>query len=199
MEITMFGTPIDIGMLTGVRQIDPAYSEVSFTVRHLMVRVRGGFTRFSGTITVGNKPAHSGVRARVDTASVDTRNAARDEQVRAVGFLDTENHPTASFESARVRRKDGGYVVEGQLTIRGEMRTAAFDLFPLGVDTDASGWARGIPSLLPYQPFPVRCDGRCASARRTCADRRHRHAGSGDPGGQGALTLLRKGRAWKDP
>ncbi|MER6129779.1 YceI family protein [Streptomyces sp. NPDC001795] len=138
----MSGTPVDIGMLTGVWQIDPAYSEVSFTVRYLMVRVRGGFTRFSGTITVGDEPGRSSVRAEVDTTSVDTRNAERDEQVRAGGFLDTENHPTASFESARVGRKDGRYVVEGQLMIRGAMRTVAFDLFLLGVETDGSGWAR---------------------------------------------------------
>ncbi|MEU5540293.1 YceI family protein [Streptomyces sp. NPDC020362] len=138
----MFGTPVDIGMLTGVWQIDPAHSEVSFTVRHLMARVRGGFTRFSGTITVGDEPARSSVRAEVDTTSVDTRNAERDEQVRAAGFLDSDNHPTSSFASARVSRKDGRYVVEGQLTIRGATRTVRFDLFPLGVDTDASGGTR---------------------------------------------------------
>ncbi|ANP56907.1 polyisoprenoid-binding protein YceI [Streptomyces griseochromogenes] len=138
----MIGTPVDIGRLTGVWRIDPAHSEVSFTVRHLMVRVRGGFTRFSGTITVEDEPDRSGVRAQVDTASVDTRNARRDEQVRGADFLDSESHPTASFESARVSRKDGRYVVEGQLTIRGEMRTVAFDLFLLGVDTDASGGTR---------------------------------------------------------
>ncbi|MFF3689756.1 YceI family protein [Streptomyces sp. NPDC002187] len=46
----MLAASVDIDRLTGVWQIRPAQSEVGFTVRHLMVRVRGGFTRFSGTI-----------------------------------------------------------------------------------------------------------------------------------------------------
>ncbi|NUK50142.1 YceI family protein [Streptomyces lunaelactis] len=138
----MLATPVDIGRLTGVWQIDPAHSEVGFTVRHLMVRVRGGFARFSGTITVADEPVQSSVWAEIDTTSVDTRNAERDERLHTADYLDTDNHPTASFESSRVGRKDGRYIVEGQLTIRGEMRPVAFDLFLLGVDTDASGWTR---------------------------------------------------------
>ncbi|MEU6065033.1 YceI family protein [Streptomyces sp. NPDC047082] len=141
-KITMLGTPVDIDRLTGVWRIDPAHSEVGFTVRHLMVRVRGGFTRFSGTITVAENPARSGVRAEVDTTSVDTRHAGRDTRLRSADYLDSDRHPTASFESCRVGRKDGRYIVEGQLTIRGEMRPVTFDLFLLGVDTDASGGTR---------------------------------------------------------
>lgn len=138
----MLAAPVDIDQLTGVWQIDPAHSEVGFIVRHLMARVRGGFTRFSGTITVGTEPARSSVRAEVDTKSVDTRNAERDERVRSADFLDSDNHPTACFRSSGIRRKDGRFVVDGQLTVRGVTRPVAFDLFPLGVDTDASGATR---------------------------------------------------------
>ncbi|MGW1290609.1 YceI family protein, partial [Streptomyces sp. NPDC002586] len=63
MEIIMLAAPVDFDQLTGVWQIGLVHSQVDFTVRHLMIRMRGGFTRFSGTITVGNEPARSSVRA----------------------------------------------------------------------------------------------------------------------------------------
>lgn len=138
----MLATPVKIEQLTGVWQIDPGHSEVGFHVRHLMARVRGGFTRFSGTIAIGDEPARSGVWAEIDTTSVDTRNSERDKHLRAADFLDSDNHPTAYFESARIGTKDGRNIIEGLLTIRGETRLVTFDLFLLGVDTDAAGGTR---------------------------------------------------------
>ncbi|WP_414719031.1 YceI family protein [Streptomyces sp.] len=142
MESTMLATPVDLDQLTGVWQIDPAHSEVGFCVRHLMTRLRGAFTRFSGTITVGDDPPLSSVRAEIDTASVDTRNSMRDKHLRATDFLDSDNHPTACFTSARIRTKDGRYLVDGALAIRGQVRRVTLDLFLLGVDTDVSGRTR---------------------------------------------------------
>lgn len=129
--------------LTGVWQIDPAHSEVSFTVRHLMARVRGSFPSFGGTITVGDDPARSSVRAEIETTSVDTRNAERDKHLRSADYFDSDKHPTALFESAAVReQEDGRYSVEGLLTIRGETRPATLDLVFLGVDGDPWGGTR---------------------------------------------------------
>ncbi|MFF3460517.1 YceI family protein [Streptomyces sp. NPDC002730] len=138
----MPATPVEIDQLTGVWQIDPDHSEVGFCVRHLMTRLRGAFTRFCGTITVGDDPPLSSVRAEIDTASVDTRNSMRDKHLRATDFLDSDNHPTACFTSARIRTKDGRYLVEGALAIRGQVRRVTLDLFLLGVDTDVSGRTR---------------------------------------------------------
>ncbi|MGW1490289.1 YceI family protein [Streptomyces sp. NPDC002402] len=138
----MLAAPFDISQLTGVWQVDPAHSEVGFSVRHLMARVRGGFTRFSGTITVGDEPARSSVRAEIDTTSVDTRNAERDKHLRAADFFDSDNHTTAYFESARIGTNDGRCIVDGLLTIRGATRLVSFDVFSLGVETDALGRTR---------------------------------------------------------
>jgi polyisoprenoid-binding protein YceI len=89
---------------------------------------------------------------------VDTRNAERDRRLRSVDYLDSDSHPTASFESSRVGRKDGRYIVEGRLTIRGETRPVTFDLFLLGVDTDAAGRTRAgfrAYSRISRSPFGV--------------------------------------------
>ncbi|MGP4088002.1 YceI family protein [Streptomyces sp. KR55] len=122
---------------------NPAHSEASFTARHPMARVRGSFDPFGGTITVGDDPTRSSVRAEIDTASVDTRNADRDKHLRSADYFDTDTHPTAHFESATVRVQDnGGYSVEGFMTIRGESRPVTLDLVLLGVAEDPWGGTR---------------------------------------------------------
>ena len=40
----------------GTWTIDPSHSEVGFTVRHLMTKVRGQFEKFEGTVTTGKGP-----------------------------------------------------------------------------------------------------------------------------------------------
>ena len=71
------------GYVAGSWAIDPVHSEVSFTVRHLMVsKVLGRFTSFEGEIVTAADPLSSSVTATVDLASIDTSNADRDAQLR---------------------------------------------------------------------------------------------------------------------
>jgi polyisoprenoid-binding protein YceI len=52
------------GYLAGTWQIDPVHTEVSFSVRHMMVsKVRGYFTEFDGTIVTAENPTDSSVTA----------------------------------------------------------------------------------------------------------------------------------------
>ncbi len=55
----MSSTAVEIpGYVAGTWAIDPVHSEVSFTVRHMMVsKVRGRFDTFEGTIVTGARPA----------------------------------------------------------------------------------------------------------------------------------------------
>ncbi|HEY3700774.1 MAG TPA: YceI family protein, partial [Acidimicrobiales bacterium] len=47
-------TQVPAGYVTGTWDIDPVHSEVSFSVRHMMVsKVRGRFGSFQGQITTG--------------------------------------------------------------------------------------------------------------------------------------------------
>ena len=82
-------------LTAGSWSIDPAHSEVSFTVRHLMVsKVRGTFTGFSGSITIAEDPLASAVQATIDMASIDTRDAGRDAHLRSPDFFETDVYPT---------------------------------------------------------------------------------------------------------
>ena len=79
----------------GTWTIDASHSEVGFSVRHLMVsKVRGNFSTFSGTITIGEDVVDgSSVSADIDLSSITTRDDKRDAHLRSVDFFDIENHP----------------------------------------------------------------------------------------------------------
>ncbi|HWU33448.1 MAG TPA: YceI family protein, partial [Marmoricola sp.] len=50
----------------GTWTIDASHSAVSFTVRHLMSKVRGNFEKFEGTITTGTELVETSVQASID-------------------------------------------------------------------------------------------------------------------------------------
>ncbi len=88
------GSPPLSGRLAGTWQMDPIHSEVSFTVRHLMIsKVRGRFGDFAGTIVIGDEPLDARVEASVLLASIDTGNTMRDNHVRSADFFDVDQYP----------------------------------------------------------------------------------------------------------
>lgn len=121
--------------------IDPTHSSIDFVVRHLMAaRVRGGFTSFSGVVTVGETVETSSVNVEIDTASVDTGVEDRDNHLRSADFFDVESNPTAHFTSTAVNSKGGAhYAVTGDLTIAGVTRSVDLDLEFAGQVVDPWG------------------------------------------------------------
>src|ERR671920_572469 len=96
-------TPTIPGYLAGSWSIDPAHSDISFSVRHMMVsKVKGRFGTFSGTIVTGETPAQSSVTAEIDLNSIDTNNAQRDNHIRSADFFEVEKYPTMTFTSTSV-------------------------------------------------------------------------------------------------
>jgi polyisoprenoid-binding protein YceI len=113
----------------GTYVIDPAHSVVEFVVRHLgLAKVRGRFNDFEGSVEIAEDPMRSSARATVQAASIDTRNADRDTHLRSPEFLDVEDHPTLEFRSSGMRREGAAWLMDGELTVRGETRPATLDL-----------------------------------------------------------------------
>lgn len=131
------------GYLAGTWDIDTAHSDVSFSVRHMMVgKVRGRFATFSGQIVTGDNVTDSAVTASIQPASIDTGNAQRDAHVRSADFFDVENHPRWTFSSTGVRVSGHGLVVDGELTIKGVTRSVPLALDVNGIGQDDSGGTR---------------------------------------------------------
>jgi polyisoprenoid-binding protein YceI len=122
---------------TGTWTIDPAHTEIGFSVRHLMSKVRGSFKQFEGSVTTGENLADTAVRVSVDLSSIDTGNADRDNHLRSGDFFEVETNPTMTFESTDVLEKgDNRVVLVGDLTIKGVTRRIELDteLFDEGAD-----------------------------------------------------------------
>lgn len=132
-------------VLAGTWDIDPSHSTIGFASRHAMVtRVRGAFTDVSGEIYFDpGDEDKSRASVAIGMASIDTRNAQRDAHLRSADFFDVENYPTMTFESSRIEVvEEGGFVVNGELTIRGITRTLSFPLSFLGTHADQDGQLR---------------------------------------------------------
>lgn len=125
------------GYVTGTWTIDPAHSDVGFVIRHLMIsKVKGHFTRFEGQIVTAGDPLESEVTATVDMTSVDTANAMRDEHLRAADFFEVEKYPTMSYRSTGIRPDGDGFVMEGELMLKGVTRPVSLVLEPNGFAAD---------------------------------------------------------------
>ena len=124
------------GYLTGTWAIDPVHSDVSFSVRHMMLsKVRGRFTRFSGEIVTADDPLASSVSAEIDLSSIDTGNEQRDEHIRSADFFEVETHAAMTFRSTGLRARGDDYVLSGELTLHGVTR-------PLDLAVEVHGFAR---------------------------------------------------------
>ena len=101
---------------SGTWAIDPVWSALEFEIQKLgLVTVKGRVPGFNGTIEGGATPSLSGV---VDASSITTFDESRDGHVQSPEFFDTERYPELRFESTSIQARDGGLVVEGDLTIK---------------------------------------------------------------------------------
>jgi polyisoprenoid-binding protein YceI len=108
------------GYVTGAWTIDPAHSDVGFVIRHLMIsKVKGHFTKFEGQIVTAQDPLKSEVTATTDMTSIDTASATRDEHLRTADFFEVEKYPTMSYRSSGIRPDGDGFLMDGELTLKG--------------------------------------------------------------------------------
>jgi polyisoprenoid-binding protein YceI len=105
--------------------IDPMHAAIYFEITHLgLSQVHGRINEFSGKIVEdGDNLANSSVEFSANIASIDTGVPARDEHLQAADFFDAAQYPTLSFRSTGVECCGDGYVVHGNLTIKGVTRS----------------------------------------------------------------------------
>lgn len=122
-------------------QLDPAHTEINFSVRHMMIsKVRGSFENFSGTVNFNPADLAAGsIEVSIDAASINTRNEQRDGHLKSADFLDAETYPTITFKStgATLSGANEGQLL-GDLTIRGVTKPVALDVEYAG--TALSPW-----------------------------------------------------------
>jgi polyisoprenoid-binding protein YceI len=123
---------------TGTWTIDPSHSEVGFTVRHLMSKVRGQFEKFEGSVVTTDEVTGFRASASIDLNSVNTRDENRDGHLRSADFFDVEKNGPMTFTTTAF----DGSTASGDLSIKGVTRPVELEVEFLGVDVDAFGNTR---------------------------------------------------------
>jgi polyisoprenoid-binding protein YceI len=123
--------------------IDPAHTEISFKVKHLMiVNVKGIFTEYNASIyTTGNDFKTAEIDFWMNPASVSTGDEKRDAHLKSADFFDVEKHKEITFTGNTIENvdNDGSFELWGNLTIKGISKKIKLDVEFGGVIKDPWG------------------------------------------------------------
>lgn len=123
-------------------KIDPAHSEITFKVKHLMItNVTGNFTKFDATLN-SDAPDFSDAKISfsAEVNSINTNNEQRDEHLKSDDFFGAAAHPELTFTSTSFKHKDNKeFELVGDLTIKGNTKTIALNVEYAGTITDPYG------------------------------------------------------------
>ena len=134
---------ISTAVTAGTWAIDASHTEIGFTVRHLVSKVRGKFETFEGAIVTAEDLTASSVTVSVDLSSINTGTADRDAHLRSGDFFGVDTYPTMTFASTGVVDKGGNeLVVTGDLTIKGVTKPIELAVEFLGEGGDPWGGTR---------------------------------------------------------
>lgn len=115
---------LSLPVLAAPRALEPAHSQIAFSVKQMGVPVSGTFTRYQANIDLNaDAPETSSAEITVDITSLSTGDDDADAVALDKPWLDKLGFPKATFKSTTVRKlAANSYEAKGQLTIRGKSR-----------------------------------------------------------------------------
>ena len=116
--------------------LDPAHSEITFKVRHMMIsNVKGEFKNFNVDLESEDENFKNvKANATIDTASISTNNTDRDNHLKSAEFFNAEAHPQITFETDSLNEE-----VTGNLTINGVTKPVKLEVDFGGINVDPWG------------------------------------------------------------
>ena len=124
----------------GKYEIDPIHTSVEFVARHMLSKVRGRFTEFSGAIKVAEDPQYSSVNVEIQVGSLQTNSEQRDGHLKSGDFFELERFPVIAFASTAVRATgDDTFELDGDLTIKDVTKPVTLKGEYLGAGADLQG------------------------------------------------------------
>lgn len=123
--------------------IDPVHSQLDFRVRHLLGSVRGTFVDWYGVLVTKDEDwTHGTVNVSAQTASLNTGNRYRDQDLRSPRFFATDSFPQLTFESTGIVATDSTVEIGGILTVKGRARRVVLTGQFNGITKDPEGHQR---------------------------------------------------------
>ena len=125
--------------------MDPAHSEVTFKVRHMMItNVSGTFENSTGSMHASAPDfTDAELHFEAEVASINTRNAQRDEHLRTNDFFDVATYPKLNFDSPKMEKVgDTEYLLHGNFSLRGVTKPIVLNVSYRGVAVDLWGLTR---------------------------------------------------------
>lgn len=122
--------------------IDPAHSEIGFSVKHMMItNVRGKFLEYNASIyTIGDDFTTAEFDFWLNPASLETNNDQRNTHLRSADFFDVENHKEITFRSNTIEKTgDNEFELWGNLTIKGITKKIKLQVEYSGTHKDPGG------------------------------------------------------------
>lgn len=110
---------------------DKSHTQILFEYQHLGYSItQGSFTEWDGTLMVDEAdPTASSLDVTIQTASLYTGFAGRDQHFLSPDFFDAEANPTITFVSNAVEQTgDSTLAVAGDMTINGITQPVTFDV-----------------------------------------------------------------------
>ena len=134
---------LSIGALADTYTIDKDHSSATFTIRHLISKVVGNFTDFSGTINFDEKNhAKDSVDADLKVASIDTHVEKRNTHLKSPDFFDAAKYPDMTFKSKKITGSGKKFKVDGTLSLHGVEKPVTLDVEYGGTTNDPWGNTR---------------------------------------------------------
>lgn len=111
--------------------VDPAHTSVVFIINHAgFANLIGRFNTVAGDLTLDQDALeNSTLSVTIDTGSVDTNHAKRDEHLTSPDFFNAREFPTLTFRSTRVEKTGATTgTLHGDLTLLGVTRPVVLDI-----------------------------------------------------------------------
>lgn len=131
--------------ITGTWAVDPAHTNINFSIRHFGIsQVHGRFDDFAGTIVAdGAHPEKSSVQFSIQTAGINTNVKMRDDDLRSANYFDAAKYSQITFQSTSITRgRRGNFVAQGNLKIHGVTKQVALPFNVSGPIKDPFGGTR---------------------------------------------------------
>jgi polyisoprenoid-binding protein YceI len=118
--------------------VDPAHTFAHFTISHMgFSTMHGRFEKTSGKLTLDRAAKTGSVDISIETASISTGFAKRDDHLKSPDFFNAAEFPTITYKSTGMKFKgDLPASVEGNLTISGVTKPVTLTIDAIKCDTN---------------------------------------------------------------